>query len=84
MYLEIGCTDLLLLDRGAQIVEDCDERLSSEIVDQFLTMVDDTLPPPPEPLEDTDAQANPVEADVEGDEMETDVEAAEVKPAAST
>ena len=47
-------------------------------------MVNDTLPPPPEPVEDTDAQVNPVEADVEGDEMETDVAAAEVKPAAST
>ncbi|CAM6013256.1 unnamed protein product [Sphagnum balticum] len=38
------------------IVEDCDERLSSALVDKFLGMIDETLPPPPELLEDAEAQ----------------------------
>ncbi|CAK9209876.1 unnamed protein product [Sphagnum jensenii] len=42
------------------IVEDCDERLSSALVDQFLGMIDETLPPPPELLEDAEAQKEEV------------------------
>jgi len=32
-----------------QIVEDCDERLSSDTVDQFLAQIEEILPPIPEP-----------------------------------
>ncbi|CAK9867038.1 unnamed protein product [Sphagnum jensenii] len=48
------------------IVEDCDERLSSALVDQFLGMIDETLPPPPELLEDAEAQKE--EAVIKADE----------------
>ncbi|KAH8934880.1 hypothetical protein BDL97_17G003500 [Sphagnum fallax] len=48
------------------IVEDCDERLSSALVDQFLGMIDETLPPSPELLEDTEAQKE--EAVIKADE----------------
>jgi hypothetical protein len=47
-------------------VEDCDERLSSALVDQFLGMIDETLPPPPELLEDAEAQKE--EAVIKADE----------------
>jgi hypothetical protein len=49
-------------------VEDCDERLSSALVDQFLGMIDETLPPPPELLEDAEAQKEEavIKADEEG------------------
>ncbi|CAK9208476.1 unnamed protein product [Sphagnum troendelagicum] len=48
------------------IVEDCDERLSSALVDRFLGMIDETLPPPPELLEDAEAQKE--EAVIKADE----------------
>ncbi len=49
-------------------MEDCDERLSSALVDQFLGMIDETLPPPPELLEDAEAQKEEavIKADEEG------------------
>jgi hypothetical protein len=51
-------------------VEDCDERMTTDAVGQFLATVEDTLPPPPEPLEDVEGQgdADVAEADAEGDE----------------
>ena len=46
--------------------------MTTDAVDQFLATVEDTLPPPPEPLEDVEGQgdADEAEADAEGDEME--------------
>ena len=35
-----------------QIVEDCEERMSSSIVDEILEIVKNTLPPPPENAEE--------------------------------
>lgn len=51
-------------------MEDCDERLSSDAVDQFLASVEEILPPMPEPeAEEDDAGA---EAEPEGDDMEAE------------
>lgn len=46
--------------------------MTTDAVDQFLATVEDTLPPPPEPLEDVEGQgdADEAEADAEGEEME--------------
>lgn len=54
-----------------QIVEDCDERLSSDAVDQFLGAIEEILPPIPE-LEEPAAEGDAFEEDAEadGDEME--------------
>lgn len=53
------------------IVEDCDERLSSDAVDQFLGAIEEILPPIPE-LEEPAAEGDAGEEDAEadGDEME--------------
>lgn len=53
------------------IVEDCDERLSSDAVDQFLGAIEEILPPIPE-LEEPAAEGDAFEEDAEadGDEME--------------
>lgn len=53
-----------------QIVEDCDERLSSDAVDQFLATIEEILPPIPKPEAEEDIGN---EAEPEGDEMETEV-----------
>lgn len=54
-----------------QIVEDCDERLSSDAVDQFLASVEEILPPMPEP-EAVEDDAGAEEAEPEADEMEAE------------
>lgn len=54
------------------IVEDCDERLSSDVVDQFLGTIEEILPPIPEP-EGPPAEDDAGEgAEPEGDEMEAE------------
>lgn len=59
-----------------QIVEDCDERLSSDAVDEFLVTIEKILPPVPESEAEEDAgeEAEPEgeEAEPEGDEMEAE------------
>lgn len=58
------------------IVEDCDERLSSDAVDEFLVTIEKILPPVPESEAEEDAgeEAEPEgeEAEPEGDEMEAE------------
>ena len=51
-------------------MEDCDERLSSDAVDQFLGAIEEILPPIPEPEEPEEPAAE--EAEPEGDEMEAE------------
>lgn len=53
-----------------QIVEDCDERLSSEAVDKFLGTIEEILPPIPEPEEPAAEDDPGEEAEPEGDEMD--------------
>lgn len=52
------------------IVEDCDERLSSEAVDKFLGTIEEILPPLPEPEEPAAEDDPGEEAEPEGDEMD--------------
>ncbi|KAH9299847.1 hypothetical protein KI387_031529, partial [Taxus chinensis] len=51
------------------IIEDCEERMSSSIVDEFLKMVKTTLPPPPMKPEIEEDEENE-EADEENDEAD--------------
>lgn len=52
-----------------QIVEDCDERLSSDAVDQFVASIAAILPPIPQPEAQEGAGE---EAEPEDDEMEAE------------
>lgn len=40
-----------------QVVEDCDERLTTEAVEALITTVDEMLPPAPERAEPTEDEA---------------------------
>ncbi|KAG0556969.1 hypothetical protein M758_11G088500 [Ceratodon purpureus] len=55
------------------IVEDCDERLASDAVDQFLEKIEEILPPIPEPEEPAAEDDAGEGAQPEGTEMEADV-----------
>ena len=56
-----------------QIVEDCDERLTSDAVDQFLEKIEEILPPIPAPEAAAAEDGEEEEQQPEGDEMEADV-----------